>query len=77
LPLSPETFCNTEIDLSKVVGFINETSPGKDYLLLQPTEIDKMEAVYKENEFKIIAFLKAGLIDKNDYFFAIKPIDRQ
>lgn len=77
LPLSLETFYNTEIDFSKVIQFIKKTSLDKDYMLFQPTEIDKMETVYAETDFKIIAFLKAGLIDNNDYFFAIKPINHQ
>lgn len=77
LPLSLETFYNTEIDFNKVIQFIKKNSPDRDYMLFQPTEIDKMEIAYTETDFKIIAFLKTGLIDNNDYFFAIKPIDHQ
>ena len=58
LPLTLETFYNTEIDFEKVVTFIKENRIGKDFLLFQPDEIDKMETTYAETDFKIIAFLK-------------------
>lgn len=77
LPLTLETFYNTEIDINKVLQYIKQTKIGKDYLLFQPTEIDKMETAYTETDFKIIAFLKKGLVDDSEYFFAIKPVNHQ
>lgn len=73
LPLNHQTLYNTEIDFEKVKDFIKEAKINYDFLLFKPDEIDKMETAYSETNFKIIAFLKQGVIDNNDYFFAIKP----
>lgn len=77
LPLTFETLSDTEVNIDKVVNFVRTQVINKDYLLLEPHEIDRMESTYLSTEFKIIAFLKKGAVDNNDYFFAIKPQNNQ
>ena len=72
LPLNSTAFKNRQIDITKVLQFMGEAKINQDYLLISPDEIDRMETVYEKSDFKIIAFLKEGLIDKNNYFFAVK-----
>ena len=72
LPLNQNTFFNTEINFDKVKEFINDSTIDKDFVLFSPHEIDKIETAYLQTKFKIIAYLKKGLIDNNDYFFAIE-----
>ena len=71
LPLSLETLNDSEIDMEKVLNFINTREANNDYFLLQPGELDRMENIYATTDFKIIAFLKNGVLDEKDYFFAV------
>lgn len=70
--LSLETLNNSEIDIDKIISFTKLNVSGTDYLLINAVEIDEILHTYKFTDFMIIAFLKKGLIDDNNYFFAIR-----
>ncbi len=76
LPLSPKILGNMEVDTEKIVSFIKAHTINKDFLLLEPTDIDRMSYTYSSTDFRIIAFLRKGIVDCKDYFFAIKLLNR-
>jgi hypothetical protein len=77
LPLDLKNLDHTKVSIGKVVHFIKTQAINKDYLLFEPSEIDRIEKIYSSTDFKIIAFLRKGTIDDKDYFFAIRPLNSQ
>jgi hypothetical protein len=72
LPLTAENLTNSAICIDKVTSYIKEQQKGKDYLLIQSEDLNLMDSVYRETDFKIIGFIRQGIIDENNYFFAAR-----
>lgn len=71
LPLDPLGLTGNKINYRKIPEFIRKNKPGLDYQLLPTGNAEIVQQLYIDTSFKIIALVKKGWIDNNDYYLAI------
>jgi hypothetical protein len=71
LPLTPGGIMNNRIDHEKLKAFVLAHEEGRDYLLLDPLDLEGIERSYRESSFRIAAFCKKGTIVEDNRFFAL------
>lgn len=75
LPLSKEGMLTNKIDNQKLVNFVKKGKNGIDYKLVDINDIETVTNLYQENNFKVIALVKEGLISNEKQFFLMKAKD--
>lgn len=71
LPLSTEGLTQNTICPEKVRAFIQQNKEGQEYRLLDCANLSRIEQMYKETNFKIVALLKPGWVSSKAKFLAI------
>lgn len=71
IPLDKNSFLQNRIEVNKVVDYIKKHELNIDYKLIEPKNLNELNHLYNiEKRFIIIAFLKKGLINDKNVFFA-------
>ena len=71
LYLDCEGILNNKIDMKKTLDFIHSHKIGADYKIIACDSYQELEQVYRETNFKIVAFLKQGLYSEKNCYLAI------
>lgn len=74
LPLSNTGIIQNKIDMQKLLAFIKKHEAGKDYNLIECNNIEAVHQSFKQN-YIITAFIREGIIDDKNYFFAIPAVE--
>lgn len=82
LPLNPFSLVANTIDPLKVPGYLAEKIEGEDYKLIPANNTREIEELFKDNRFKIIAFMREDnyfdeptLLALNSKLLAYSPLD--
>jgi hypothetical protein len=75
LPLTPGGVLNNRIDPEKLEAFVREHEAERDYLLLDPVDLEGIRRCYGETPFRIAAFCRKGRVLEDNRFLAL-PKDR-
>ena len=70
IPLSKTGLMQNKIDMKKLMVFINTHEIGKDYLIIECNDLEAVQECFKQ-KYLITAFIKEGVIDDYNYFFAM------
>ena len=70
LPLSNTGIMQNKIDMQKLIGFIKKHEVGKDYKLIECDNLEAVQQSFKQ-KYLITAFIREGIIDEHNYFFAL------
>ena len=71
LPLDSSGLTRNIINFEGVKSFIQNKKSEVDYKLLDCKDLSKVEEMYRETDFKIVALLKGGLVSPKPEFLAI------
>ncbi|MEL6671753.1 MAG: GNAT family N-acetyltransferase [Bacteroidota bacterium] len=71
MPLTPRGILGNKIDLNKVMRFIQWAQPGIDYRLIKGGDLSGIRRMYEETNFKIVAYIPPGRLDRHVYFLAL------
>ena len=71
LPLTPGGLKNNRIDYEKIKKFVNKGSNGQDYVIIECENIESIFKIYNNTSFRVVAFLKAGIVSKENYLLAL------
>ena len=73
--LSPKGFILNRLDKYKVADFIQSHNNGTDYQLVAYNDLDRIQKMYIEDDFRIIAYVKPK-VGRNDHSFLAIPFEQ-
>ena len=71
LPLDPESLILNKIKQEKCQHYLKNMQEGTDYMLLESNNAKLIKKIYRETEYKIVAFLKPGIAHKEARLLAL------
>ena len=71
LPLTPSGLFNNAINLTKVDDFMNTKIVNEDYKILDCSDLESIEAMYKTTDFMIVAILPKKFTKTKHQFLAV------
>ena len=71
LPLTVGGMTRNAIDLKKVQQFLKEADPKLDYRALPAHDLEGMHHLFRETDFKVVAFLPQGQPYDTPHFLAL------
>lgn len=72
LPLTPHGLMNQRVSQEKLRTYIQSRQEGVDYLLIAPNDIARLEAIYCENKFRVVAVAKIDDTSEDVRLFAVR-----
>ena len=75
LPLNPAGLTENIIEFEKVRQFILTHHADIDYKLLPVNDVDAVENMYRETDFKVVSLLKPGFAHESAVFLAVPGAD--
>ncbi|MFH1134775.1 MAG: hypothetical protein V1816_01680 [Pseudomonadota bacterium] len=71
LPLTPAGIGNNRIDQEKMLEFIDQGEPEKDYRLIDCENLDLISDTYNNTDFRVAAFVKKGMLSDRNQLLAL------
>lgn len=71
LPLTVDGFTQNVIDKEKVRQFVANARPNIDYKLIHYQALDEMHSMFRDSNFKVVAFMAKGTLKEDHYYLAI------
>jgi len=73
--LTPAEMINNRIDFDKLLTFIQTKKEGKDFYLVDCTNEEEIDYLYRNTKFRVVAFLREGLVSDKNQLFAV-PLEQ-
>ena len=71
LPLTPAGVQNNQIDIKKLLSFMEVHRAGHDFSTIAASDLQGLADMYANSPFRVAAFLKAGRGVAENTFFAL------